>query len=96
MRDRAALVSAGSARPRPPQAREYLLQLREKQKASRYYGMLEKQFRDYYEKASRRSGRHGRGADALLETRLDNVVYRLGFAASRHRRASSSATATSR
>src|SRR5437667_5056746 len=62
---------------------EYLLQLREKQKARRYYGLLEKQFRNYYEKASRRSGVTGEELLRLLETRLDNVVYRLGFAASR-------------
>ncbi len=62
---------------------EYLLQLREKQKARRYYGLLEKQFRDYYEKASRRSGVTGEELLRMLETRLDNVVYRLGFAASR-------------
>src|SRR5690349_5106363 len=62
---------------------EYLLQLREKQKARRYYGLLEKQFRTYYEKASRRSGVTGEELLRLLETRLDNVVYRLGFAASR-------------
>ena len=62
---------------------EYLLQLREKQKARRYYGLLEKQFRNYYEKASRRSGITGEELLRLLETRLDNVVYRLGFAASR-------------
>ena len=62
---------------------EYLLQLREKQKARRYYGLLEKQFRTYYEKASRRSGVTGEELLRMLETRLDNVVYRLGFAASR-------------
>src|SRR6202008_4606049 len=62
---------------------EYLLQLREKQKARRYYGLLEKQFRGYYEKASRRSGVTGEELLRMLETRLDNVVYRLGFAASR-------------
>ena len=62
---------------------EYLLQLREKQKARRYYGLLEKQFRAYYEKASRRSGVTGENLLRLLETRLDNVVYRLGFAGSR-------------
>jgi small subunit ribosomal protein S4 len=55
---------------------EYLLQLREKQKARRYYGLLEKQFRNYYEKASRRSGVTGEELLRLLETRLDNVVYR--------------------
>jgi len=62
---------------------EYLLQLREKQKARRYYGILEKQFRTYYEKASRQSGITGETLLRMLETRLDNVVYRLGFAASR-------------
>jgi len=62
---------------------EYLLQLREKQKARRYYGLLEKQFRTYYERAARKSGVTGDNLLRLLETRLDNVVYRLGFAASR-------------
>jgi small subunit ribosomal protein S4 len=62
---------------------EYLLQLREKQKARRYYGVLEKQFRNYYEKASRGQGITGEELLRLLEMRLDNVVYRLGFAASR-------------
>jgi small subunit ribosomal protein S4 len=62
---------------------EYLLQLREKQKARRFYGLLEKQFRNYYEKAAERSGITGEELLRMLETRLDNVVYRLGFAASR-------------
>ena len=62
---------------------EYLLQLREKQKARRYYGLLERQFRNYYEKAAKRSGITGEELLRMLETRLDNVVYRLGFAASR-------------
>ncbi len=62
---------------------EYLLQLREKQKARRYYGLLENQFRTYYEKAARRSGVTGDNLLRMLEMRLDNVVYRLGFAASR-------------
>ncbi len=62
---------------------EYLLQLREKQKARRYYGLLEKQFRTYYERAARRSGITGENLLQMLELRLDNVVYRLGFAASR-------------
>jgi small subunit ribosomal protein S4 len=62
---------------------EYLLQLREKQKARRYYGILEKQFRIYYDKASRRSGVTGEELLRMLELRLDNVVYRLGFASSR-------------
>lgn len=62
---------------------EYLTQLREKQKARRYYGLLEKQFRSYYEKASRKEGITGENLLRILEQRLDNVVYRLGFGASR-------------
>ena len=62
---------------------EYLLQLREKQKARRYYQVLEKQFHSYYIEASRRPGITGENLLRLLETRLDNVVYRLGFGASR-------------
>jgi small subunit ribosomal protein S4 len=62
---------------------EYLLQLREKQKARRYYGLLEKQFRNYYEKATKGLGAPGENLLRMLETRLDNVVYRLGFAFSR-------------
>jgi small subunit ribosomal protein S4 len=62
---------------------EYRLQLREKQKARRYYGVLEKQFRSYYSKASRQAGVTGDNLLRLLETRLDNVLVRLGFAASR-------------
>ncbi len=62
---------------------EYLLQLREKQKARRYYGLLEKQFRRTYERATRGQGAPGENLLRMLETRLDNVVYRLGFAGSR-------------
>src|SRR5919199_6396268 len=62
---------------------EYLLQLREKQKPRRYYGILEKQFRNYYEKASRQPGVTGENLLRLLESRLDNVLVRLGFARSR-------------
>ncbi len=62
---------------------EYLLQLREKQKARRYYQLLEKQFHHYYEEASRKQGITGENLLRLLEMRLDNVVYRLGFGASR-------------
>lgn len=62
---------------------EYRLQLREKQKARRFYGVLEKQFRNYYDKASRQPGVTGENLLRLLETRLDNVLVRLGFAASR-------------
>jgi len=62
---------------------EYLLQMREKQKAARIYGVLEKQFRGYYQEAHRRPGKTGENLLRILETRLDNVVYRAGFAASR-------------
>lgn len=62
---------------------EYLLQLREKQKARRFYGLLERQFHGYYEKAARQSGITGEQLLRMLEMRLDNVVYRLGFASSR-------------
>jgi small subunit ribosomal protein S4 len=71
---------AGKKRPRDS---EYRLQLREKQRAKRIYGVLEKQFRNYYKLASRMSGITGENLLRLLESRLDNVVYRLGFAASR-------------
>lgn len=62
---------------------EYGLQLREKQKAKRYYGVLESQFHDYYEMANKKAGVTGTNLLSILETRLDNVVYRLGFAMSR-------------
>ena len=62
---------------------EYRVQLREKQKARRYYGVLESQFRRYYEKASRQSGVTGENLLTLLEQRFDNVLVRLGFAGSR-------------
>ena len=64
-------------------ASEYRQQLREKQKARRYYQLLERQFRNYYERATRQSGVTGENLLRLLETRLDNVLVRLGFAASR-------------
>lgn len=79
-------------RPHPPgmhgQSRgkkptEYGIQLREKQKARRIYGVLEKQFRGYFAKAARQQGMTGENLLRLLERRLDNVVYRLGFASSR-------------
>lgn len=62
---------------------EYLLQLREKQKARRIYGVLEKQFRNYYQEATRQSGLTGENLLVLLERRLDNTVYRGGLARSR-------------
>ena len=68
----------------PTRARgDYRRQLRTKQKAKRIYGVLEKQFRNYYVKAARQTGITGENLIALLERRLDNVVYRLGFATSR-------------
>lgn len=78
-------------RPYPPgqhgQSRlkfsEFALQLREKQKTKRYYGVYERQFRKYFDEADRRRGVTGTELLRLLETRLDNVVYTLGFAASR-------------
>ncbi len=62
---------------------EYLLQLREKQKTRRVYGILEKQFRGYYAEANRKTGKTGENLLQILETRLDNVVYRAGYAMSR-------------
>ena len=62
---------------------EYALQLREKQKMKRTYGVLERQFRRYYAEASRRTGNTGEILFALLESRLDNVVYRMGFGSTR-------------
>jgi len=62
---------------------DYGVQLREKQKVKRMYGLLEKQFRGYFERADRMKGVTGTNLLTLLERRLDNVVYRLGFASSR-------------
>jgi small subunit ribosomal protein S4 len=78
-------------RPTPPgqhgvrrrKVGDYGLQLREKQKVRRVYGVLERQFRGYFDEAERRSGVTGESLLRSLETRLDNVVYRLGFASSR-------------
>ena len=64
-------------------ASEYAIRLREKQKVKRYYGIFERQFRKYYAEANRRTGNTGDALMSLLERRLDNVVTRLGFAASR-------------
>jgi len=82
---------AADRRPYPPgqhgqgrsKTSDYGLQLREKQKAKRYYGVLENQFRRYFDMASKRRGKTGENLLAILETRLDNTVYRLGFAMSR-------------
>ena len=68
---------------RRPRASDYALQLREKQKLRRMYGVLEKQFRNYYKKAARQKGATGENLLRLLERRLDNVVYRMGFGSTR-------------
>ena len=62
---------------------DYATQLREKQKVKRIYGLLERQFRNYYKKAATKKGNTGENLLQLLETRLDNVVYRMGFAITR-------------
>lgn len=62
---------------------DYAVQLREKQKVRRIYGVLEKQFRNYYKKADRQQGATGENLLKLLERRLDNVVYRMGFGSTR-------------
>lgn len=66
-----------------PRLSDYGLQLREKQKIRRLYGVLEKQFRNYYKKAASQKGSTGENLMKLLERRLDNVVYRMGFASTR-------------
>jgi len=62
---------------------DYAVQLREKQKVRRIYGVLEKQFRNYYKKADRQKGATGENLLVILERRLDNVVYRMGFGSTR-------------
>ncbi|TAL59431.1 MAG: 30S ribosomal protein S4 [Legionella sp.] len=66
-----------------PRLNSYGIQLREKQKIKRLYGVLEKQFRNYYKKAAGQKGSTGENLMSLLESRLDNVVYRMGFASTR-------------
>ncbi len=68
---------------RKPRQSDYGLQLREKQKLRRIYGILERQFRNYYKEASRLKGSTGENLLQLLEARLDNVVYRMGFGSTR-------------
>lgn len=68
---------------RRPKISEYGVQLREKQKIRRIYGIMERQFRNYFEKARSQTGRTGESLVKMLERRLDNVVFRLGFAPSR-------------
>lgn len=73
----------GQTQDRRRRVSDYGLQLREKQKVRRMYGVLEKQFRSYYKHAARRKGATGENLLQLLETRLDNVVYRMGFGSTR-------------
>jgi small subunit ribosomal protein S4 len=73
----------GTAPQRRPRLSDYGLQLREKQKLRRMYGVLERQFRNYYKRAAQLKGSTGENLLRLLEGRLDNVVYRMGFAATR-------------
>jgi len=76
-------VPPGGAAQRRPRLSDYGLQLREKQKLRRMYGVLERQFRNYYKKAAQLKGSTGENLLRLLEARLDNVVYRMGFASTR-------------
>src|SRR3546814_10196655 len=73
----------GATNTRRGKLSDYATQLREKQKVKRIYGLLERQFRNYYKKASTRKGNTGENLLQLLETRLANVVYRMGFAVTR-------------
>ena len=73
----------GATNTRRGKLSDYATQLREKQKVKRIYGLLERQFRNYYKKASTKKGNTGENLLQLLETRLDNVVYRMGFAVTR-------------
>ncbi len=76
-------VPPGGAAQRRPRVSDYGLQLREKQKLRRMYGVLERQFRNYYKRAAQLKGSTGENLLLLLEGRLDNVVYRMGFAVTR-------------
>jgi small subunit ribosomal protein S4 len=73
----------GSPNARPAKLSVFGAQLREKQKAKRLYGVMERQFRNYFEKATGLKGNSAENLQRLLETRLDNVVYKLGFAKTR-------------
>ena len=73
----------GVIQKRRPKPTDYGLRLREKQKVKHYYGVLERQFRTYFARAVRGKGNTGESLMALLERRLDNIIHRLGFAASR-------------
>ena len=73
----------GATNTRRGKLSDYATQLREKQKVKRIYGLLERQFRNYYKKASTRKGNTGENLLRMLESRLDNVVFRMGFAVTR-------------
>jgi small subunit ribosomal protein S4 len=73
----------GATMTRKGKLSDYATQLREKQKVKRIYGLLERQFRGYYAKAARRKGNTGESLLQMLEQRLDNVIYRMGFAVTR-------------
>ena len=75
--------SPGQTTDRRRRVSDYGIQLREKQKMRRMYGVMEKQFRNYYKKAAQQKGATGENLLRLLEQRLDNVVYRMGFGATR-------------
>lgn len=81
--ERKPYAPGANARKRRQKPSEYGLQLREKQKTRKLYGILEKQFSNYFKRADRQPGITGTNLLVLLERRLDNVVYRLGFASSR-------------
>lgn len=81
--DRRAYAPGQHGQARAKKPTEYGLQLREKQKARRMYGVMEKQFRNYFDLAARKKGMAGENLLVLLERRLDNVVFHLGFASSR-------------
>ena len=81
--DRRAYAPGQHGQNRRTKVTEYGLQLREKQKAKRFYGVLEAQFRNYFDKAAKKKGLTGENLLIMLETRLDNVVFRMGFASSR-------------
>ncbi|WP_407313839.1 30S ribosomal protein S4 [Desulfosporosinus sp. SB140] len=81
--DRRAYAPGQHGQARAKKPTEYGLQLREKQKARRLYGVMEKQFQHYFDEAARRKGVTGENLLVLLERRLDNVVFHLGFASSR-------------
>lgn len=76
--------SPGQHNIRKPRFSDYGIQLREKQKVKRIYGILEKQFVNYYKKATRKKGNTGEQLLLLLESRLDNIVYRMGFGSTRY------------